>query len=137
VDGLVNDETGPMDRRVPLALGIDVFSVTLFVAVGRREHDRDSAIAGLIATAAPFLIALAVAWLVLRVWQRPTDWRIGVGICAITVGAGMVLRNLVFGDGTATSFVIVTTLFLTLFLVGWRLAYALLERRSRPVHTAR
>jgi hypothetical protein len=43
----------------------------------------------------------------------------------------------VFGDGTATSFVIVTTLFLTLFLVGWRLAYALLERRSRPVHTAR
>jgi hypothetical protein len=30
-----------MDRRVPLALGIDVFSVTLFVAVGRREHDRD------------------------------------------------------------------------------------------------
>jgi FlaA1/EpsC-like NDP-sugar epimerase len=125
-----------MDRRVPLALGIDVFSVTLFVAIGRREHDRDSAIAGLIATAAPFLIALALAWLVLRVWQRPTDWRIGVGICAITVAAAMLLRNLVFGDGTATSFVIVTTLFLTLLLVGWRLAYALIERRSQPVHTA-
>ena len=42
-----------MDRRVPLAVGIDVFSVTLFVAVGRREHERDSAIAGLIDTAAP------------------------------------------------------------------------------------
>jgi hypothetical protein len=133
----VTDETGRMDRRVPLALGIDVFSVTLFVAVGRREHDRDSAIAGLITTAAPFLIALAVAWLVLRVWQRPTDWRIGVGICVITVGAGMVLRNVVFGDGTATSFVVVTTLFLTLFLVGWRLAYALVERRSQPAHSAR
>jgi hypothetical protein len=133
----VTDETGRMDRRVPLALGIDVFSVTLFVAVGRREHDRDPGIAGLIETAAPFLIALAVAWLVLRVWQRPTDWRIGVGICAITVAAGMLLRNLVFGDGTATSFVIVTTLFLALFLVGWRLAYALVERRSRPVANAR
>jgi hypothetical protein len=133
----VTDETGRMDRRVPLALGIDVFSVTLFVAVGRREHDRDPGIAGLIETAAPFLIALAVAWLVLRVWQRPTDWRIGVGICAITVAAGMLLRNLVFGDGTATSFVIVTTLFLALFLVGWRLAHALVERRSRPVANAR
>jgi hypothetical protein len=60
-----------MDRRVPLALGIDVFSVTLFVAVGRREHERDSGIAGLIDTAAPFLIALAIAWLVLRARQPP------------------------------------------------------------------
>ena len=119
-----------MDRRLPLALGIDVFSVTLFVAVGRREHERDSAIAGLIGTAAPFLIALAIAWLVLRAWQRPTDWRTGVGIWAITLVAGMLLRNLVFGDGTATSFIIVAALFLALFLVGWRLAVELFERRS-------
>lgn len=125
------------DRRLPLALGLDTFSVVLFVAVGRREHDRDSAIAGLIDTAAPFMIALALAWLVLRAWRRPTDWRTGVGICAITVTAGMLLRNLVFDDGTATSFVIVTTLFLTLFLVGWRLAYTLVERRERSVRAAR
>ena len=124
------------DRRLPLALGLDMFSVVLFVAVGRREHDRDSAIAGLIDTAAPFIIALALAWLVLRAWRRPTDWRIGIGICAITVTAGMLLRNLVFDDGTATSFVIVTTLFLTLFLVGWRVAYTLIERRERPVRAA-
>ncbi len=126
-----------MDRRIPLALGIDVFSVTLFVAVGRREHERDSAIAGLIDTAAPFLIALAIAWLVLRMWQRPTDWRAGVGIWAITLVAGMLLRNLVFDDGTATSFVIVAALFLALFLVGWRLAFALVEQRSTrtPVGT--
>ena len=130
-----------MDRRVPLAVGIDVFSVTLFVAVGRREHERDSAIAGLIDTAAPFLLALALAWIVLRAWRRPTDWRTGVGIWAITVAAGMLLRNLVFDDGTATSFVIVATAFLALFLVGWRVAYRLLERRggfdNRPVRTAR
>ena len=120
-----------MDRRVPLAVGIDVFSVTLFVAVGRREHERDSAIAGLIDTAAPFLLALALAWIVLRAWRRPTDWRTGVGVWAITVVAGMLLRNLVFDDGTAASFVIVATAFLALFLVGWRVAYLLLERRGR------
>jgi hypothetical protein len=123
-------ETERMDRRLPLALGIDTFSVVLFVAVGRREHERDSAISGLINTAAPFLIALAIAWLVLRAWNRPTDWRTGVGIWAITLVAGMLLRNLVFGDGTATSFVIVATLFLALFLIGWRLVFALVERRS-------
>jgi hypothetical protein len=119
-----------MDRRVPLAVGIDVFSVTLFVAVGRREHERASTLTGLIETAAPFLIALALAWVVFRAWRRPTEWRTGLGIWAVTLTAGMLLRNLVFDDGTATSFVIVAAAFLALFLVGWRLAFGLFERRS-------
>ena len=130
VDPLASDETERMDRRLPLALGLDTFSVVLFVAVGRREHERDSAISGLIGTAAPFLIGLAIAWLVLRAWNRPTDWRTGIGIWAITLVAGMLLRNLVFDDGTATSFVIVASIFLAFFLVGWRVAFALVERRS-------
>jgi hypothetical protein len=119
-----------MDRRVPLAVGIDVFSVTLFVAIGRREHERGSSITGLIETAAPFLLALALAWLLLRAWRRPTEWHTGLGIWATTLVAGMVLRNVVFGDGTATSFVIVAAAFLALFLVGWRVAFGLFERRS-------
>ena len=118
-----------MDRRVPLAVGIDVFSVTLFVAIGRREHERGSEITGLIETAAPFLLALALAWVLLRAWRRPTDWRTGLGIWATTLVAGMVLRNVVFGDGTATSFVIVAAAFLALFLVGWRVAFAVIDRR--------
>lgn len=132
----MTDETGRMDRRVPLAIGIDVFSVTLFVAVGRREHERDSAIAGLIGTAAPFLLALALAWLVWRAWRRPTDWRTGVGIWAVTLIGGMLLRRLVFDDGTATSFVIVAATFLALFLVGWRLVLTLLERRYPSLHAS-
>ena len=118
-----------MDRPTPLAAGLDTFAVVLFVAIGRREHERDSAIAGLIQTAAPFLIALALAWLVLRVWKRPTDWRTGIGVWAIVVVASMLLRNLVFGDGTAAAFVIVATLFLALFIVGWRLAFGVMNRR--------
>ena len=126
-----------MDRRLPLALGLDTFSVVLFVAIGRREHDRDSAIAGLIDTAAPFLIGLALAWVVLRAWNRPTDWRAGIGIWAITLVAGMLVRGLVFDDGTATSFVIVAALFLALFLVGWRVAFGVIDRRAaRPAAPA-
>lgn len=118
-----------MDRRLPLALGLDTFSVVFFVAVGRREHERDSAISGLIETAAPFLIGLALAWLVLRAWNRPTDRRTGVGIWAITLVAGMLVRGLVFDDGTATSFVIVAALFLALFIIGWRVAFGVIDRR--------
>jgi hypothetical protein len=119
-----------MEPRVSLAVGIDVFSVTLFVAIGRREHEQGSALAGLIETAAPFLIALALGWLVLRAWRRPTDWLTGVGIWAITLTAGMLLRNLVFDAGTASSFVLVAAAFLALFLVGWRLVLWVFERRS-------
>jgi hypothetical protein len=126
-----------MDRRGSLAAGLDTFAVVLFVAIGRREHERDSAIAGLIGTAAPFLIALVIAWLVLRAWRRPVDLRTGVGIWAIVVVGGMVLRNLVFGDGTAASFVIVATLFLALFIVGWRGAFTVIEhRRERSAITS-
>ena len=121
-----------MDRRTPLAGGLDTFAIVLFVAIGRREHERDSAIAGLVDTAAPFLIALVAAWLVLRAWRRPTDLRTGVGIWAIVVSGGMLLRRVLFDDGTAASFVIVAALFLALFVVGWRAAYGVIARRRTP-----
>jgi hypothetical protein len=122
-----------MDRRTPLAAGLDTFFVVLFVAIGRKEHEQDSAISGLVHTAAPFLIALAIAWLVLRAWQRPTDPRTGVGVWAIVVAAGMLLRHFVFDDGTATSFIVVASLFIGFFIVGWRLVFAAIERR-RPAN---
>ena len=118
-----------MDRRTPLAAGLDTFAIVLFVAIGRREHERDSAIAGLVDTAAPFLIALVAAWLVLRAWRRPTDLRTGVGIWAIVVIGGMLLRRVLFDDGTAASFVIVAASFLALFVVGWRGAFEVITRR--------
>ena len=62
-------------------------------------------------------------------WKRPTDWRTGIGVWAIVVVVGMLVRNLVFGDGTAAAFVIVATLFLALFIVGWRLAFGVMNRR--------
>lgn len=123
-----------MHPRTPLAAGLDTFFIVLFVAIGRRNHDEDPAVSGLIQTAAPFLIALAIAWLVLRAWKRPTDWRTGLAIWAIVVVVGMLLRNLVFDDGTATSFVIVATVFVGLFVVGWRLVYTFVERR-RSTHS--
>ena len=125
-----------MDRRAPLAAGLDTFFVVLFVAIGRRNHDEVPGIGGLIGTVAPFLIALAIAWLVLRAWHRPTDLRTGFGVWAIVVAGGMLLRHFVFDDGTATSFIIVATLFLGFFIVGWRAVFMLIERRRTDVPRA-
>jgi hypothetical protein len=46
----------------------------------------------------------------------------------------MVVRRLVFDDGTAAAFVVVATVFLGVFLVGWRLTLSAVERR-RPTRS--
>ena len=119
-----------MHPRTPVAAAIDTAIVVAFVSIGRRNHDEDEAISGVVETAAPFLIALAVAWVVWRVWLAPDQIMTGVRVWATTVVLGMLLRNLVFGDGTATSFMIVATVFLGTFLVGWRAVASALLRRS-------
>jgi hypothetical protein len=121
------------DQRTPLAAGLDTASVVLFVAIGKREHDQDTAISGLVETAAPFMIGLLVAWLVFRVWKRPTAWTTGLLVWPVTLVVGMVLRNAVFDGGTATSFVLVATGFLGMLFVGWRALLALYDRRSARI----
>lgn len=118
------------DRRLEVAIGLDVFVVVLFVAIGRRTHDEGSAFVGVIKTAAPFLIGLGSAWAVVRAWRRPTAVLTGLSLWPITVLVGMLVRRTVFDKGTATSFVVVTTLFLGTLLVGWRAAWRMLDQRA-------
>lgn len=121
-----------MNRRTLLAAALDVASILVFVAIGRREHDEGSAIGGIIATAAPFLIGLGVAWIAVRAWRRRADSiLLGIVIWPTTVLVGMVVRNLVFGDGTAPSFVVVATLFTGMCLVGWRAVARSINRRGQ------
>ncbi|MEO1056276.1 MAG: DUF3054 domain-containing protein, partial [Actinomycetota bacterium] len=68
------------------------------------------------------------AWVVAQAWKRPTALRTGLIVWPVVVAVGMLLRRFVFDDGTATSFVIVTTMFLGVFLIGWRAVAALVER---------
>ncbi|MDJ0769948.1 MAG: DUF3054 domain-containing protein [Ilumatobacter sp.] len=121
------------ERRHALAVGIDTFAVVLFVAIGRRSHDEGSALSATIETALPFLIGLAVAWVLVRAWRHPLAIRVGLAIWPITVLVGMIARRTLFDRGTATSFVIVATLVLGALLVGWRVgARQLLGRRPSP-----
>lgn len=120
-----------MQNRLPIAAGLDVFVVVAFVAIGRRNHDQNPGIAGLVDTAAPFVLGLALAWVAARAWQEPWSWQTGLIVWIGTVAAGMVLRRFVFDEGTALSFVIVASVFLGTFLNGWRaIARTLAGRRS-------
>lgn len=117
---------------------VDAVLVVAFAAIGRRSHDESSALVGVLTTAWPFLAGIAGGWLVcLAAWRTvPRSVRLGIPVWLSTVAVGMVLRAAT-GKGTAPSFVVVATVVLGVFLLGWRaLATAAASRRSpsRPAH---
>lgn len=114
--------------RVAIALAVDVFLVLVFAAVGRVSHGEG--LAGLLVTAWPFLVGLAVGWILTLAWRAPAaPVRTGLGVWALTVAGGLLLRAAT-GQGAAVAFVVVATLALLVFLVGWRVV-ATIVRRGR------
>jgi hypothetical protein len=118
--------------RSPTILWLDVAVVFGFVALGRRTHDEAETLSGLLRTAAPFMLALAVAWIATRAWRRPAAMTTGIGVLAITVLVGMLLRRTVFTEGTAATFIVVATAFLALGFLGWRLVAGVVAGRRAP-----
>ena len=102
-------------------LGLDLLAVLFFVVAGRANHAEAGSLSGILITAAPFTAGLVVGWVISRAWIEPTRPVTGLIVTAATVGVGMVLRRVVFAEGTAASFVVVTSLLLTALMVGWRL----------------
>jgi FtsH-binding integral membrane protein len=117
-------------RPAWVAAVLDICCVVIFVVIGRASHVKGESLAGLASTSWPFLCGLGAGWLASRAWRRPLALLpSGVAAWLATAALGMVLR-VVSGQGTALSFVIVALVFLGLFLLGWRLAWKLLSRRS-------
>lgn len=111
------------------AIGIDFGLVILFAAIGYQTHANELTFNGVVSTAWPFVLALLAAHaLLIALRQSATRVLSGVTIWLITVIGGMTIRQIT-GDGTATAFVVVATLFNATTLLGWRLLAALVARR--------
>lgn len=104
---------------------LDLICVLVFVAVGIRAHSEADAI---LAVAAPFIVALAIGWLVAMPLRDPTSLKSGLVIWLVTLVGGMLLRR-VTGEGTAAAFVVVAATFLAATMLGWRAVLALVVRR--------
>lgn len=119
-------------RGSAAAFALDAVLVVAFAALGRATHDGDVLGrfgVGLAETSWPFLVGLAVGWIVSLAARRPrAPLRTGVPVWVVTVAGGMALRA-VSGQGTALAFVIVATVTLALLLIGWRIIAALAGRR--------
>jgi hypothetical protein len=115
--------------RAALGVLADVGCVLVFVVIGRANHHTGESLAGVASTAWPFLTGLAAGEVATRAWRRPFALvPTGVGVWAGTVAGGQALR-VVSGQGTAAAFIVVSLLFLGLFLLGWRLLVWLRVRR--------
>lgn len=128
-------------RRRPAALAaalvLDVLFVLIFAASGRSTHDRDSPVLGVLDTAWPFLVGLAIGWILVTVFagglRGATMFVLvpaGLIVWFTTVALGMILRA-VTDQGTAASFMGVAAGFLLVTLAGWRLIAQLIARRRR------
>jgi len=116
--------------RAALGILADVCCVLVFVLIGRANHHTGETLAGAASTAWPFLAGLAAGEVATRGWRRPFALvPTGVGVWAGTVAGGQLLR-VVSGQGTAPAFIVVSVLFLGLFLLGWRLGARFLAHRT-------
>jgi hypothetical protein len=119
-------------RWVLLSAVLDVVLVVLFTVIGRVSHGEGLGFAGVAQTAWPFLVGTLLAWLVFSAWRRPLALvRTGLPVWLLTVIVGMVLR-VVSGQGVAVSFVIVATIVLAVFLLGWRAIVLPIAKRKSP-----
>ena len=110
-----------LNRGAVQAFALDILCVMALVVIGTRNHDTDTGVSGILFVAAPFLIALLGAHLVLNVLGKTT---FVAGIWGSTVLFGMLLRNLAFNRGTALAFVLVASVFLAATMWGWRAVVA-------------
>ncbi len=117
------------------ALALDVICILVFAIVGRSSHGEASDLLGVLRTAWPFVAGGLLGMLIGRTWRHPSTLTAGVYVWLSTVIVGIVLR-LVTGAGAPVSFIIVTTVVLGAFLLGWRAGLRAVQaarlRRSHP-----
>ncbi|PZE82448.1 DUF3054 domain-containing protein [Curtobacterium sp. MCBD17_032] len=121
-----------------LAAVVDVVLIVTFAVIGRGSHGEPFAPLGLWTTVYPFLAGWAIAYVTSGAWARPlVTWPTAVVVWVLTVFVGLAIRvatgqGVVDGNPLPVSFVVVTTIVLGVFLVGWRLlARLVLRARTR------
>jgi heme/copper-type cytochrome/quinol oxidase subunit 2 len=130
----------------------DIACVMVFAATGRSSHGEKDTALGVLATAWPFLVGLAIGWTAVVLWsarraagagtaREPRDlmgWAhlpwvrpfpAGAVIATATWGFGLLLR-MATDRGVTGAFPLVALAFLTATLVGWRFLVSLVSRRG-------
>ncbi len=117
-------------KKSLLWIAIDVVLLLLFSFQGRGAHDESRTFVAVLDTAWPFLVGLAIAWVITRQWQTTEGglpralqiWPSALVLAVTTWGVGLALR-VVAGDTNSGGFPLVALGFIALMLVGWRIVW--------------
>jgi hypothetical protein len=119
------------------AIAVDVICILVFAILGRSSHQEATDLLGVAYTAWPFLAGCLAGTLIGRTWRHPYALASGVAVWLGTVIGGMTLRVLT-DAGVQLSFVIVASIVLSLFILGWRAGLQLIQRaRAKTVEPER
>lgn len=124
------DSTTPRPSPA-VTIVIDAALVVVFCVLGGLSHSlgEPDAVARIVFSIWPFLAALIVVHAVALATNVDASRVVpGTLVWLVTFGGGMALRALT-GQGTAWAFVIVAAVTLAVFLIGWRLINAVVQRR--------
>ncbi|GAB3268628.1 DUF3054 domain-containing protein [Kineosporia babensis] len=137
---MVPSPARPNPRALAVAALADLACVLVFVAIGRNSHEAGFTLVGLVTTGWPFWVGVAGGYVgVLAFRLAPAALTGAAMVLMKTLVIGMILRSVVQNDGTPVSFVVVSTIFLAVTMLGWRFAarYLALRQLRSGAGTAR
>lgn len=118
------------DPTLLYALLFDTLAVVALAVIGRASHSESLGLGDILSTAMPFLAGTYMTHLlVVRYFHPMAVASSGIAVAAGTWLVGM-LGRLFLGQTNAPAFMAVSAAFLAVTIIGWRLARALLRKRS-------
>lgn len=136
MNGPASEATGNTRITVGPIVG-DVVAVLAFAAIGRASHAEGLTLAGIAHTAWPFLVGLAVGWVVVLATHLRGEriWPAGVVVWGSTVVIGLALRGL-SGAGLSGLFPVIAGISLAVVLLAPRaIASFVSAKLNRPTPT--
>ena len=113
----------------------DVIAIAVFALLARMAHQSESmpfTFTGWLSTLWPFLLGVAVSWLLIltRKWDGARLAPAGVTAWLVTAVVGLVIWGARNGSVPHWSFILVATIMSGVLMLGWRLVARLSQRRK-------
>jgi hypothetical protein len=132
-------------RDAAMVLAGDVIAVLLFVYIGQREHqlvDATNPIWGILKTSTFLVVPWVIAVIALRAWPgREAEIRpflmASLNAWLVAAPLGVLVRGYALGRAVEPlAFVVATYVFGGLFLLGWRILFAICYARAHKLNAA-
>ena len=115
----------------PVAIALDTLAIAVFALLARIAHQTDEMplnFTGWLSTLWPFLVGVALAWVIVTLAGKAEGARNGVFIWLITAATGLIIWGIKNQQLPHWSFVVVASVMSALLMLGWRGIGRLLAR---------